>query len=174
MAREKRELGLLAVESAISRAREAQSGADEISFFASVAEAVWWLTMLDETLWKEKYDGVSYESIRYSSPEGVLLIGLRYARNRQVHDTKVTGMQGNPLLGQDDAGSDPWRWRSLDARGVPAYEPQEGRWGENGEQVYRDLMATHEVLPTLQRAAGFLDHWIGELPTESFSRRDPL
>lgn len=170
MAREKRELGLLALDSAILRAEEAQLGADEISFFASVAEAMWWLTMLDESLWRTAQGDASYESARDSSHGGALLLGLRYARNRQVHDTQLTGMQGNPLLGHDDTRSDPRRWRSLDAPGVPTYEPQEGRWGEKSEQVYSDLMATLEVLPTLREAASFLNAWIEAFHVEPASR----
>ena len=172
MAREKRQLGLQALELAIRRAHEAQAKGDEISFFAPVAEAVWWLTMLDETLWGTEHDDASYKSVRCSSRGGVLLLGLRYARNRQVHDTQVTGMQGNPLLGQDDTPGDPWRWRSLDAPGVPTYEPKEGRWGKKGEQAYCDLMVTHEVLPTLEEAVRFLDSWIEKLHPELRPQRD--
>jgi len=166
MAREKRELGLLALDSAILRSEDAQLGADEISFFASVAEAMWWLTMLDEALWPTHLANVSYKSARDSSPGARLLLGLRYARNRQVHDTQVTGMQGNPLLGPDNAHNDAWRWRSLDAPEVPPYEPREDRWGEKQEQVYRDFMATNEVLPTLLSAANFLNDWIDKLDAE--------
>ncbi len=125
-------LGLQALELAIRRAHEAQARGDEISFFAPVAEAVWWLTMLDETLWGTAYDDASYESVRCSSRGGVLLLGLRYARNRQVHDTQVTGMQGNPLLGQDDTPGDPWRWRSLDAPGRPYLRTERRSVGQEG------------------------------------------
>lgn len=168
MAKEKRELGLLALGSAIDRAREAQSDADTITFFASVAEAMWWVTMLDETLWQTD----SYESNR-ASDTGDLLLGIRYARNRQVHDAKVTGMQGNPLLARTRANGEPWSWRLLDDPEVPAYEPR-GVWGERGEHAYRDRMATHEVLSALVIAADFLNAWVGELNTELAQQRDQL
>lgn len=163
MAREKRELGLFALESAVRRAQKAQSRADEVSFFASLAEAMWWMTMLDEALWGTHNSEVGYESARSSCHEGMHLLGLRYARNRQVHDTEVAGMQGNPLLAGNETNGGEWTWRSLDAPGVLAYAPQGSRWGEIGEQAYRDRMATREVLPTLEEAAGSLDAWVKEL-----------
>ena len=162
MAREKQQLGLRALDSAMRRAQQSQSGADEISFFGFIAEAMWWLTMLDEALWKTYIGGVTYESAR-ASHVGDLLTGLRYARNRQVHDTRVTGMHGNPLLAEGEAGSCQWRWRPLNANGVPPFKPR-GRRGRDGEQAYQDLMADREILPTLEQAAGFLNTWIEQLP----------
>lgn len=173
MAREKRELGLLALDSAIHRAQKAQSRSDEVSFFASVAEAMWWMTMLDEALWSTHNSEDGYESARSSCHEGMQLLGLRYARNRQVHDTEVTGMQGNPLLAGNETNGGEWTWRSLDAPGVPPYTPQGSRWGEIGERAYRDRMATREVVPTLEEAARFLDTWVEELHAEPSPQRDP-
>jgi hypothetical protein len=158
---EKQQLGVHAMRSAIERARAAQDSADEKSFYASVAESVWWMTMLDETLWKTVFDGSDYQSVRDSCPGGLLLLGLRYARNRQVHDVEVTAMQGNPLLARRDTGSgEGWRWRAVDAEGVPPFTPKEGKWGEKGEAVYRDLLADRPILHTLDNASRFLEKWI--------------
>ncbi len=170
MAREKRELGLLALESAINRARKAQTETDEIAFFASVAEAVWWLTMLDEALRTTHSDGVDYETAR-NSETGDLFPGLRYARNRQVHDTRVAGMQGNPLLAGNQAGNIEWRWRSLEAGGVPRFK-RRGRRGGAGERAYRESVAGREIVPTLEDAARFLESWIGKVHPELLQRRD--
>lgn len=76
MAREKQQLALRAQDSAMQRAQESQSGADEMSLIRLVAEAVWWLTMLDEALWEIHNDSVAYESAR-ASHVGDLLTGLR-------------------------------------------------------------------------------------------------
>lgn len=141
---------------------------NEVSFFASVAEAVWWLTMLDEPLWGTHIAGEGYEWARDSSPHGSLLVGIRYARNRQVHDTRVTGMQGNPLLVGVGANDGKWRWRSPTSPGVPPYKPKsEAGWGKQGEDIFRDAMATLEVLPTLEDAAEFLNDRIAQLHAEA-------
>lgn len=162
MAREKRQLGLQALDWALDRARDAQDNGDEDVFYASVAEVVWWLTMLDETLWSSNNDGTSYESARSSDAGGSFLLGIRYARNRQVHDTEVTAMQGNPLLARETYDGSRWIWRSVDDEGVPPYSPREGKWGKLGEQVYQDEMAGNAIVPTLDRAAAFLRTWIAE------------
>ena len=163
MAQEKRQLGLAAMKWAIERSHSAQESGDEESFFASVAESAWWITMLDETLWKTTDERGPYQDFRDSSPDGSLLGGLRYARNRQVHDVEVTGMQGNPLLTRrnNEAGGG-WFWRALDAPGVPIYKRQNGRWGKIQEDSYRKDLADHPILDTLGRAAHFLELWVGQ------------
>ena len=162
MAREKRQLGLQALDWALDRTRDAQSNEDEDVFYAYVAEVVWWLTMLDETLWSAHNDGVPYESARSSDAGGSFLLGIRYARNRQVHDTEVTAMQGNPLLARETRDGERWVWRSVDDEGVPPYTPREGKWGQLGEEVYQNEMAGTAIVPTLERAAAFLSTWIEE------------
>jgi len=163
MAREKRELGLQALERALDRAGEAQSNGHEDVFYASVAEVVWWLTMLDEALWSTHNDGATYQSARSSDPGGTFLLGIRYARNRQVHDAEVTAMQGNPLLAREARDGERWVWRSVNDEGVPPYTPREGKWGLLGEQMYQNEMAGIAIVPTLERAAAFLSTWITTL-----------
>lgn len=163
MAREKRVLALAAMNSSIERVDMAQVKADEEVFYASVAEAVWWLATLDESLWRTKIGGCDYESARESCCEGRLLLGIRYARNRQVHDVEVTAMQGNPLLSSQPPNDPPWTWRALDAEGVPPFEPREGKWGAKGESAYVELMSGTPVLDTLEAASGFLTCWVDKL-----------
>lgn len=169
MAEEKRQLGVEAMLQAIGRTRDAQSFGNKESFYASAAESLWWLTMLDETLWSSTYDDGDYVTVRECSDEGRHLLGMRYARNRQVHDVDVTGMQGNPLLARQDTQSDHvWLWRALEGEGVPPYTPKEGEWGKRGETVYRDALASHPILETLDAASHFLQEriallWRGEI-----------
>lgn len=96
LAREKRQLGVRAMGRAIERARAAQAPSDAESFYSSVAEVIWWIAMLDETLWNTERDGMGSTGAPEDRFPGVLLLGIRYAGNRQVHDADVTGMQGNP------------------------------------------------------------------------------
>jgi hypothetical protein len=166
LAREKRQLGLTAMYSSIERVRVAQADVDDEAFYASVAEAVWWLATLDESLWGTEIGGRNYESVRESCREGVLLLGVRYARNRQVHDVEVTAMQGNPLLGSQSRNGLPWTWRSLDADGVPPFTTRESEWGRRGESTYIELMSGMAVLDTLEAASGFLNYWVEELHGE--------
>jgi hypothetical protein len=162
VAREKRQLGLRALDLALDRTREAQATEDEAVFYACVAEVVWWLAMLDETLWSTQRHGLPYESVRSSDPGGSVLLGIRYARNRQVHDTEVTAMQGNPLLTRETGDGARWVWRHVDDEGVPPYTPREAKWGPLGEKVYQTAMAGAAIVPTLDAAASFLAGWIEE------------
>jgi hypothetical protein len=153
---------------AIDRAFMAEDDADEEAFYAAVSEVVWWITMIDETLWGWKSDGVRYEEARGKSDDGLLVLGLRYARNRQTHDVAVTAMQGNPLLPLRSTG--PWRWRGLRDEGVPPYTPREGAWGRESERVYRDRVAGAKVTEVLSGAARFLTESIEERSTSLTGR----
>ena len=157
MAREKMQLGLQGVNWAIDRSRDAERTGEELLFFASVAESLWWLTMLDESLWKTASVHRPYPAYRDSHEKGSVILGLRYARNRQVHDAEVTGMQGNPLLNsQAERG---WIWRSPEEPDVPEYQPA-GEWGMLQEKVYREDLSGNPIIETLEKASTFLESWI--------------
>ena len=158
MAQAKMQLGLQGMKWAIDRSRSAERTGNELLFFASVAESLWWLTMLDESLWKTVDERGPYPQYRDSNSEGSLLLGLRYARNRQVHDAEVTGMQGNPLL--TSQAETAWVWRSPEEPDVPPdYEP-EGERGILQEKVYRQDLAKNPIIETLDKASAFLEGWI--------------
>lgn len=165
MAEDNRRLGLLALEAAISRCHSAQQSENYSDFFSATAEAVWWATMLDETLWGETVDGKEYEAARASDPDGRLLLGLRYSRNRQVHDIGITGMQGNPLLKRGDGdGWEGWLWRDLADENIPQdFKPKEGHWGPIQESAYAEDLAKRPIVETLARSECFLRRCIDDV-----------
>ncbi|GBE22310.1 MAG TPA: hypothetical protein ENH00_04695 [Actinobacteria bacterium] len=139
MAEDKRQLTVQAVHWAIDRAEAAQGRSDQTGFHVAVGEALHWITVLDQALFKSKEWGDAYAAERESDDQGAVILGLRYARNRQVHDTDLTGMQGNPLIAPLD-GNELWVWRSLDDPEVPADYLPVDEWGEKGD-------GGHEKLP---------------------------
>lgn len=150
-------MGLDSLGSAFERAERAHAEDLENGFYAAVAESVWWATAVDEAMWKLDVLGDSYVNVREDSDDGKLLPGIRYARNRQVHDLEVTGMQGNPLLGSPASDArNFWLWRHLDDPGVPSYSPKEGVWEKHGESVYVSYLAGTPIIDSLHRVKSFL------------------
>lgn len=151
MAEDNRQLALVSMDAAIARVFRSIDAADEEAFYASVAESLWWITTLDEALWELTVNGVEYEEYRLGCERGRLIPGLRYARNRQVHDVLVTGMQGNPLLNLKLT----WIWRRLDEDEVPDWVPETKR-GEEQQTAFDHGLAENLIYPSLADAAAFL------------------
>lgn len=149
VARENRVLGITALNEAIARVEGALTSADGQAFFASVAESLFWIALVDETLWEIP----GYEDARSKTADGHVIQALRYTRNRQVHDWQITGLQGNPLLAENPRM--PETWRDLaDPEIASRYKPT--KRDRPGEEIYRDTMVGEPVLPALLRAAEFL------------------
>ena len=92
--REKRDLAMRALCSALQRSLDARIRGSVEDLFAPLSEALWWVTVLNDSFWFWNTDGSRYPSARDPDEGGQLLIGLRYARNRLTHDVDVTGMHG--------------------------------------------------------------------------------
>lgn len=156
MAKEKQELARKGIFDAIERTRAAAQMENPLSFFTGVAESLWWITTLDEAL-RTTHAAEDYETRRDSDPVGRVIPGLRYARDRLVHDAFATGMQSNPLL--PESVPPPWRWRHLNDPELPKFVPQ-SPWGrEVALPIYEDLLAESDILEILDKAASFLDEF---------------
>ena len=154
--REKRSLAIEAMHAALTRAEDLRQRGVVEGLFAPLAEALWWITVLDESYWKS--EETAYDAYREAHASGVLVHGLRYARNRLIHDIDITGMHGLittpfqwPINFPVNFGpTDRWVWRRVDDL------PPPGRQNDDGQAAYRESLEGQEVEGTLRAAAGLL------------------
>lgn len=158
MAKDKRELARWALSTAFMRTKLFADKEDARAFFASGAEILWWITTLDEAIRRTNRE---YEERRDADDGRRVIPGLRYVRDRLIHEAYATGMQGNPLL--PDAAPPPWSWRPVDDPELPEFTPQSKRGQEVGLPVYQELLAETEIIKTLAVAVGFLEDVAAEL-----------
>lgn len=142
--------------------------------FAPMAEALLWIDLIDTAFYMD--DKEPYKKACDEWQDGVLVRGLRYARNRLTHDVMVYGMHG--MKWEDgafdsgfskafDIGMPKWRWRRVDDLGP--FEPNnEWQKQQNAklEAIYRKHLEAKEVEPILEAAANFLRRYrTGWTPT---------
>lgn len=71
-------------EAACDRWESARAGLDEAESFVPLAECLWWAVSIDERC--DTLEGASYRKRRDADPDGRLLPGVQWARNRTGHD----------------------------------------------------------------------------------------
>ena len=127
--------------------------------FAPLAETLLWIDLIDTAFRKD--DGDKYVEARKEKPGGILVRGLRYARNRLTHDVMVYGMHEIQYEGGDfNVGTPTWRWRIVDD--LPTYT-----WAKEIQDIYKDELEGKEVEPILNDAANFLRLYrTGWVPTQ--------
>jgi len=154
--------------------------ADEAAAFTAVAEAVWWVTIIDARLvrqYTDLYDDVLAEYVAVPPPviEGTLA-GLRFVRN-------MMSFQGaradfiRPSAGSDtDAGPDTdngpdgasgpdgafgrvaaWTWNRVPARALEPLPARVRPWETSRYQAYTAWLAERTVGEVFGRAAAFLN-----------------
>ncbi len=122
----------------------------------AVAEAVWWVTLVDATL--VRYHPRNYESTladrsaRRRETEQTLE-GLRYVRNqlgRSVDPADlITSAAG-------DGTTSTWTWRSLPAPDVSGLGPRARKWELNRYHAYQAQLAGRDVTAAFAWSAEFL------------------
>ena len=155
--------------------------------FATISEAVWWVTMVDATLVRyhpDAYDAAlaSYDPEERQVIEGTFG-GLRFVRNWMgyhvdhahfIRPQPGPGGQGGPGAGglgrpgpegPDNPGAwgvAAWTWRSL-AEPVLALLPERGQeWERTRYRQYQAHLAGQPVGETFRRAVAFLRLAAGE------------
>jgi hypothetical protein len=146
-----------AMTEAVGRVAAARSW-DHLRVAAVVAEAVWWITLVDATL--VRYHPYSYETalagkkVRRRRTEETLA-GLRYVRNqlgRSVDPAELIRRAEAP--GDADPGA--WTWSPLPEPGLDGLTPRARRWELGRYRAYQERLAGHDVARTLARCAKFL------------------
>jgi hypothetical protein len=122
----------------------------------AVADAVWWVTLVDATL--VRYHPRNYESTlagrsaRRRETEQTLE-GLRYVRNLLGRSVAPVDL----ITLSTAAGTPPaWKWRSLPPPDVSGLEPRARKWELNRYQAYRARLAGRDVTAAFAWCAEFL------------------
>jgi hypothetical protein len=138
--------------------------------FAVIAEAVWWVTMVDATLVRHHLD--AYDSVLAGQAPAErqqteqTLAGLRFVRN-QIGDEAdlaefVAPGQPDPDPGKGHITS--WRWKPMPEPKLAALAPQGQAWEMTRYQAYQAQLAGHTIGETFTRAAEFLQKAVAGTP----------
>lgn len=134
--------------------------ADPAAAFTAVAEAVWWVTIIDARLvrqYTDLYDDVlaAHTAVQRPEIEGTLA-GLRFVRNTMSLPGGQTEFISPPASPGPDGGVlAAWTWRRMpeQARGLL---PAAGSWETTRYRAYTAWLAGRPVGEVFGRAAAFL------------------
>ena len=128
--------------------------------FGPLGEALFWLCSLDQLL--IDVHGSSYEDVRDKDPDGRLVPGLRFARNRVAHGVEVASVSeinpenavlGLGILGQMRLGTPAnLTWSRFDA--IPLPPPKLRRPAQ--EASYQEHLAGKAVFETVEDGVQWL------------------
>ncbi len=136
---------------------------DRAQAFAVIGEAVWWVTIVDATLFRyypEDYDtALAGLSAQDRQAVEATFAGLRFVRNRMgYHADHADFIQPSPNeSGGGDAPITEWTWRSLPAPAVETLPPRGQEWELSRYEAYQDLLAGRPVGETFSRTSAFHD-----------------
>jgi endogenous inhibitor of DNA gyrase (YacG/DUF329 family) len=137
---------------------------DQGQGFAVIGEAVWWVTIVDATLFR--YYPEDYEAALEGLPAEerkaaeTTFAGLRFVRNRMgYHADHADFIQPAASETGGEAGGDAtiglWTWRSLPAPTVETLPPRGQEWELSRYDAYQELLANRAVGETFARTANF-------------------
>ena len=135
---------------------------DQVRAFTAIAEAVWWVTIVDATLLRHHHKAYDRVMAGQLPAERTLvedtLAGLRFVRNQMGQDADLTDFI-RPDTGHDGAdGRLPgWRWRSLPAPVLAPLTPRGQAWELARYEAYQEQLAEQTIADTFGRAAAFLN-----------------
>jgi hypothetical protein len=138
--------------------------------FAVIAEAVWWVTMVDATLVRhhlDAYDAVIAGQVpadRQTTEE--TLAGLRFVRNR-IGDEADLAEFVEPGQGSPDSGNGHitgWRWKPVREPKLTTLTPRGQAWEMTRYQAYQAQLEGHTIGETFSRASAFLKQAVADAP----------
>jgi hypothetical protein len=136
--------------------------ADQLAASSAVAEAVWWVTIIDARMirqYMDVYDAVlaAHVPAQYPMIEGTLA-GLRFVRNQMGEDLQQAGFIEPPADAEDGGVvTATWRWAHLPEPGLAALPGHIQPWEMTRYQAYQDWLAGSSVGRVFQRAGDFLN-----------------
>jgi len=128
------------------------------SLSAAVADAVWWVTLVDATL--VRYHPRNYESTladrsaRRRETEQTLE-GLRYVRNQLGASADPAGLITPPAADGSGPGSG-WTWRPLPPPDLSGLGSRARKWELSRYRAYQARLAGRDVTATFTWCAEFL------------------
>ena len=135
---------------------------DRAQAFAVIGEAVWWVTIVDATLFRYYPD--DYEAALAGLPgqerkaTETTLAGLRFVRNRMgYHADHADFIQ--PCAGEagGDAPITQWTWRPLPVPAVATLPARGQEWELSRYEAYQELLANQSIGETFGRTGDFHD-----------------
>jgi hypothetical protein len=135
---------------------------DQERGFAVIAEAVWWVTIVDATLVRHHLD--TYDRVLAGHPEAEqrlieeTLAGLRFVRNRMGHDADHVDVI-KPGARRPGRGGDritAWTWKPVPEPAPGSLSPRGQAWEMTRHRAYQAQLAGHTIGETFGRAAAFL------------------
>jgi hypothetical protein len=138
--------------------------------FAVIAEAVWWVTMVDATLVRHHLDAYDAVIAGQAPADRQLteqsLAGLRFVRNRIGDEADLA-----EFVASGDTDPDPgnghitgWTWKPVPEPKLTALAPRGLAWEMTRYQAYQAQLAGHTIGETFARAAEFLKHAVADAP----------
>jgi hypothetical protein len=150
-----------AMQDATERLGKVRAG-DRAQAYAAIGEAVWWVTIVDATLFRYYPDVYDAALAKLSASERkateTTFAGLRFVRNRMGYYADHADFI-RPRVGQAgaDAPITQWTWRALPPPAVATLPPQGQEWELSRYEAYQQLLADHSVGEVFGRTAGFHD-----------------
>ena len=143
---------------------------DQPRAFAVIAEAVWWVTMVDATMVRhhmDAYDGVIAGQVpaeRQQTEE--TLDGLRFVRNQIGDEADLAEFvaPGETSPDPGDGHITGWTWRPVPEPKLTALGPRGQAWEMTRYQAYQAQLAGHTIGETFTRAAAFLQQAVADAP----------
>jgi hypothetical protein len=129
--------------------------ADRPRAFAAIAEAVWWITMVDATLVRHHPD--AYDSVMAGqNPSQRQLVeetltGLRFIRNRIGDEADLA-----EFVAAGQGRITGWTWKPVPEPALASLPPRGQAWEMTRYRAYQAYLAGHVIGETFGRATEFL------------------
>jgi hypothetical protein len=136
--------------------------ADAAAAFTAVAEAVWWVTIIDARLvrqYTDLYDDVlaAHAAVQRPVIEGTLA-GLRFVRNTMSFPRERADFIRPPAYPGGDGGVlAAWTWQRMPEAALGPLPATMRPWEANRHRAYRAWLADRTVGEVFGRAAAFLN-----------------
>jgi hypothetical protein len=136
--------------------------ADEPAAFGAVAEAVWWVTIIDARMirqYMDIYDAVlaAHTAGQQAMIEGTLA-GLRFVRNQLSDDTLRPGFIEPPAaVNGRGTVTAAWQWKHVPGPELNELPAPMRSWEMTRFRAYEQWLAGKSVSLVFHRAAGFLN-----------------
>lgn len=144
-------------------ARLPRAGAwDHARAYAAIAEAVWWVTLVDATL--VRHHPGAYGTVIAGQPPGQrqrtegVLAGLRFVRNRLGGEASLAEFikPAPPGPGRGNGRITGWTWKTVARPALVSLPPRAQAWEKSRYQAYQGQLAGRTLGEVFQRAATFL------------------
>jgi hypothetical protein len=129
--------------------------------FSAVAEAVWWVTIIDARLirqYMDIYDSVldAHAAAQRAAIEGTLA-GLRFVRNQTSSDTLGADFISPPAGTNGHGTTGAWHWNRIPEPALDLLPDDVRSWEQTRFQAYQTWLAGYSIGEVFQRATGFLN-----------------